>query len=43
MSERNRESITESCPKQEVDMQESCDTCETDSCDTEDTGCTTCE
>ncbi|MFZ5634143.1 MAG: hypothetical protein ACOY40_14970 [Bacillota bacterium] len=40
----NKQKVTDSCPKQEADIQNTCDPCEATACDVEgDTGCDPCE
>lgn len=40
----NRQKVTDSCPKQEADIQENCNPCDGAACDTaDDAGCDTCE
>lgn len=43
-AKNNRQKLTDDCPKQEADIQDSCGPCGATDCDTEDdAGCATCE
>lgn len=40
----NKQNLTDSCPKQETDMQDTCDPCEAAPCEVEeDTACDPCQ
>lgn len=40
----SKQKLTDNCPKQETDIQDSCAPCDATTCDAgEDDGCTTCE